>query len=260
MKNNYSEGVSNRLRENRDTARLYALLTGWDYSHIYSMGIITSDNPRGEKTSSAENQKKWSELKVYLSRSNFVYLQVKGKYGNMENSVIIQNVTPQFMRQLSIKYNQAAFIYGEVYEHKEERGMKFEYFVQETEEKSLFNPNYGRKELVQTPNGVYRLGSTRFTYLKFDNPDDYYTRFKGFTFQIPFFDDDYDPNKLGDEKGFTLKSKALESIDKEELFSRIKEQKRSHNKTERSVWENRGMIKLMLNGEFQGMKYARVCE
>jgi len=242
------------IQENTKKSRLYALLTGYDYTHIYSMGIITAENPMAKKSSSIENKVKMLELKKYLKDSNFVYLQVKGKYHSEENSLIVQNVTQSFVRELAKKYQQEAFIYGEVYTNKEEQGMRFEYWAQGTKEVVANDKDYG-KILKVVPNGKFELFSTRETFLKFENPTDYYTRFRDVKFQIPFFDSKYDDVIIEKEYGFSLRANRMKEVNIKELKNRIKYLVEGKNKTEKWKWENRGIIKLMALGEITGEHY-----
>ena len=246
------------LQEKSKISRLYALLTGYDYEHIYSMGIITAENPMGKPLSSEKNKRRMKELKSYLSRANFVFLQAKGKYGVWENSLIIQNVTKKFLRDIADKFEQEAFIYGELYENSNQKGMKFEYWEQRKIEKIIKDADLGK--VVKTiPSGIFELVSTRFTYVKHDaliNVDNYFTEFKGIRFLIPFFDDSYDENNINEERTFSLKHTIVAYIDKKELLDRIKEIRDNKNKTEKWLWEKRGVVKLMLTGQYPGSKLS----
>ncbi len=242
--------------ERANKSRLMALLTGYDYTQIYSVGIVTSENPQGRPLNRGENRVLLNDLKEYLSKANYVVMSVMGKYGNKEHSLIIQNPTLKLMRDVGIKFDQESMIYGEVYEKDDIKGMKFQYWQQGKKEVTKFDSGLGKKILVNVPDNIFSLVSTRYSYIKADNFDDYFTEYNGFKFQIPFFDKDY---KDVISEGEYLSTRKLIDTDIDELHERVSSLKKGSNKTKKSIWEARGVIKLMMAGEYRGRKFAEKC-
>jgi len=94
---------------------------------IDTVGIMTAENPMGEKMSAEYNEYMQSELKGILRDNNYGFHEVKGKYGNVENSLIIPNIGKNFMISLCEKFNQESIIWGEKVEGDK---MRFHYIEQ----------------------------------------------------------------------------------------------------------------------------------
>ena len=211
------------LKENKMT-RLRAMLLGHDYQNIYSMGIITAENPMGQALSGEENRARNKTLEKELRSENYSYIKVQGKYGNLERPLVIQNVKLGLLQGLAVKFQQEAFIYGEVYEKGGKHGMVFSYFQQ------------------GNGDGNFQLVSKRDTFVDSSDATDFYTKFQGFKFQIPFFDDGYnvDEDILGKFSTRALSEETLAVLKKLSL-----DESRVTRGTQRSAWENRGVINLI---------------
>lgn len=131
---------------------------------IDSVGIMTAENPLGEKKSQEYNNYMQSELKKILSINNYGFHEVKGKYGNIENSLIIPNIGKSFMIHLGQVFNQESIIWGEKIE---ENKMRFYYIQQDG-------------EVVETIDEVF-VGSDA------QSREDFFTWVQNRKFYIPFF-------------------------------------------------------------------------
>lgn len=130
---------------------------------IHSFGIMTAENPMGEKTSSEENNKRQNELKEYLRSSLLQYIFVKGKYGNLENPFVILNINKDELLHLGEKFKQESVIFARNYFDY----VEFQYWQQKG-------------------NGNFDLLDTSDYYVNLENPEDFYTYKRTWKFNIPF--------------------------------------------------------------------------
>ena len=234
------------LKENSNT-RMKAMLTGADYRNIYTVGIITAENPLGKKLSKDDNEIRNDELNMYLRHANYVALRVKGKYGNLEFPFIVQNITKDILLKLALKHDQEAFIYSEKYEDKDKKGMIWDYYQQGTETKSFIDKD-GNPASTKKGDGHFKLFAQRNTYIKADDFDDYYTQFRGIKFQIPFFDKEYEIQEGKRESSFSMVSLSEGNIN--ELLKLSEETLYNpEHKIERYIWQHRGLMRLILDGD-----------
>ena len=140
------------------------VLTGiYEYAKIF--GIMTAENPMGIKISSVENKKRNKEFKEFLKRGRYQAIQVKGKYGNMENPFLILNIPLKTLKDFGDKYEQESIIYGEIIDYKE---VTFEYWERSSKNSPLV--------LLDIADHIDVL----------NDPEDFYTRIKNWKFNIPF--------------------------------------------------------------------------
>ncbi len=140
------------------------VLTGI-YKYAKTFGIITAENPMGLKISRDENKRLNKEFHDLLSRGGYTFTKVKGKYGNIENPVLILNITLKDLKKFGDLYNQESVIYGEVNDY---RDVTFEYWIRDNEKSPLkFKDSIDHIDVLQ-------------------DPDDFYTRIKNWKFNIPF--------------------------------------------------------------------------
>jgi hypothetical protein len=132
---------------------------------ISSIGIMSAENPMGEKASKEYNDYMQSKLKSVLREKNYGFHEVLGKYGNYENSIIIPNISKNLMMHLCQQFNQESVIWGE---RVDDKTIKF-YFIN----------NDGA--IADTVEEVF-LG------IDAQSREDFYTWVKGRKFYIPFFE------------------------------------------------------------------------
>lgn len=111
----------NKLTETSAESKAKKLFTNPSKSgYIKTFAIFTANNPDAEQTARKKNISLNKELKgdmkfdieKELNNGYWSYYKVKGKYGNVENSFIVYNITLSDAKELSAKYHQQSFIYG----------------------------------------------------------------------------------------------------------------------------------------------------
>jgi hypothetical protein len=93
------------------------------FANVKTVGILTAENPMGERTSSVVNKINMDSMKEILKLSRFGYRDIVGKYGNWEKSVIVNDIPKEEVERLGHLFGQEAVIFGE----KTESGFRFEY-------------------------------------------------------------------------------------------------------------------------------------
>lgn len=189
-------GVLSRIVEEviNETSRRQKLtkkFQGLD-KNLYNLGIITSENPMGNKLSKEDNKSRLDDIDDFLRQGGYLYYRVKGKYGNVEHPCIVFNISLDTLKEIGYKFQQESFIYGEfIPQNNGGTKLLFQYFEK------------GEK----TP---YRLKDKNLGYVKFEKDvKDYFTAIsKDFKFNIPFsiFESTlYECNKLLSERSENLK-------------------------------------------------------
>lgn len=154
--------------------------------NIKSIAIITAENPQGNEYPSNINKQRNNELKKdiaggntrfgnYLRGGFFGYRQIKGKYGNLENPFIINNISKKEAISLGEKYDQDTIIFAEVRQQPESNDVEmfFEMIKTTGEEKN---------QTVGTQRVFITLGKEGES-----EPQNYYSEVKGRKFIIPFY-------------------------------------------------------------------------
>jgi hypothetical protein len=133
---------------------------------IDTIGIMTAENPMGEKRAEEQNEYAQNQLKKLLRDNNYGFHEVMGKYGNIENSLIIPNISKNLMIHLCQIFNQESVIWAE---KTSENNMRFYYIEQDGEVKDVVDEVFLSSD-VQKRN-------------------DFYTWVQGRKFYIPFFEE-----------------------------------------------------------------------
>jgi Protein of unknown function (DUF3293) len=152
-------------------SRVARIMKG-DVESVDSVGIITAENPMGENKPKDYNAYVQSELKNILIENNYGFHEVMGKYGNIENSLIIPNIGRNFMIHLCEMFNQESIIWGEKIE---EEKMRFYYIEQDG-------------TVVETIDEVF-VGSDA------QSRKDFFTWVQNRKFYIPFFQEKSKPKE-----------------------------------------------------------------
>ena len=133
--------------------------------NIKTFCIITAENPMGVKTLPSENKKRYNELTDFLSSHQFVYFPVKGKYGSVEHSLMIYNISLEACKNIGKRFNQESFIYANV----KDNSVIFSYY-----QKNGDNSPYNKIEDIEK-------------YVDTTENDDFFTAIgRNFKFTIPF--------------------------------------------------------------------------
>lgn len=164
------------LNEKHSYSRVAQILRGTVPS-IKTIGFVTAENPMGEKLDDKENVERNKNLEKDIRRSNnYGYRKIVGKYGNIENPFLINNIERDVLQAFAKFYFQESYIYGFLSTQTNgETGMIFEYWQQNKDGKGNFELLSQRKIFVRVK----------------DDAEDFYSEVKGRKFIIPFFDDEF---------------------------------------------------------------------
>jgi hypothetical protein len=184
-------------------SRLKNILTGYVPS-VYSIGIITWENPNSEQASDEYNTDANSRLEYILrdgsfqliDNNKFGYNKVKGMYGQTENSFIIRNISEKALCDLGNKGKQESVIFGERIDKNNIQDFDIKDKVKDD---NYIGMNF---KLINTENNknYFVMGETN-VIINRDNYDDLYTEYKGKRFLLPFYNTNINIDK---EKKFIL--------------------------------------------------------
>jgi len=135
---------------------------------VFAIGILSAENPHGRALSDSENRQRTAELRKVLKEGRLGYRPVKGRYGNLENSFIVNNISRDDVMALGKRFKQDSVVWGQRVEEGDYYGMDF--------------------ELIGTDlhNWNEVMGTSRVMIGR-ENAADFYTEYKGRRFIIPFF-------------------------------------------------------------------------
>ena len=139
---------------------------------VDSVGIVTAENPMAQKLSSEENNKLNNQLKQDIKNLSLGYQQIKGKYGNLENPYLIQNISKKQIIELGRKYNQESIVYGE--KQKSDTRIFFKWLL---------------ISLFPTPE-VDEITYMNLSGPEIDKSEDNFSMVKGRKFLLPFYPTD----------------------------------------------------------------------
>lgn len=168
-------------------------------SHIETVCIMTAENPMGRAVSNEENNKLMNKLYQVLKDGNHVFRKVKGKFAsNIENSVMICNISLDEAKSLAAKFSQESFIHAfkkcsSTIDDKY-RGcrMMFSYYAVKDNYKSSKKQTIvdvhgvSHQENVIVPSAYEIKSSGDELDHTVDNREDDYTIYKNFRFIITF--------------------------------------------------------------------------
>ena len=189
---------------------------------IRTMCILTAENPMGNALSPEENKIRRTEMETYLTNAHYAWFRVKGKYGNVEKSHIIYNISLNDALTLGKKYNQESLIFINV-NHSDSSAI-YEYWE-------------------KTANGDYQKTHERKEYIMMDDADDFYTALsRSFKFQIPFFDGNENADKEISEQIAHVEEKINSKYLTEERKEHYLNNLLDDSKTGRCKYESRGNL------------------
>lgn len=173
-------------------SRIMQIMSGLVPS-VKTFAIITWENPKGIKQSKEINEAAQKKLKEILKTGAHSYVQIKGKYGNLENPVFIMNISKSDAIGIGKDGDQDSIIYGTINKPED---ITFEMVYMD-----------GRKPEI------------RHIWKSLDkDTEDYYSEIKGRKFIIPFFDDAFE-NKKFINKGEGHKTESVEIISNNNIFN-----------------------------------------
>jgi len=148
---------------------------------VKTFAIITWENPRNGMFDNKQNRDASNELKKKLKDENHSFIQIKGKYNDLENPFVILNISEKEAEEIGFnkKYEQDSIIFGKVLDKYVEFSMVY----------------HNKTSLI------------RKIWLSNDrSKDNLYSEYKGRKFSIPFFDDEYANSILKNGKVTTSES------------------------------------------------------
>jgi len=176
---------------------------------IKTIGILTAENPCAQELTPQENNRRNAKLEEILGSFLFGYRKVKGKYGNLENSFLVNNITKKQLMQLGDEFVQESIIFGE----------QIPFFEV---------PTFDDKDGTKTGTPHKKMYDTHYDDAEFDGKGG---EIKGSYRTYPSKSDA--PDKLSDED--------------REMVEKLNEQSLDESKTLKSQWEKRGRIMNILN-------------
>jgi hypothetical protein len=99
------------IQENPNSKVKQALF-GDSSGKIRTFAVLSAENPMGMKNSASENNKNTRELKQKLKELGIQYVPIEGKYGNIEHSFMLFNITKEDAQYLAEWFEQESYFYG----------------------------------------------------------------------------------------------------------------------------------------------------
>jgi len=140
---------------------------------VKTIVILTAENPCAAKFASHVNKDRNKDLERFLTNALYGYRKVKGQYGNLENTFMVNNMTKGMAMKLGNQFQQESIVFAERFNEDGKVGMTFQLII-----------TYNCKG--DTPVGT--VVSERKVFIGREGENDFYTEVKGRRFQIPFFD------------------------------------------------------------------------
>lgn len=138
---------------------------------IHTIGILSAENPYGEKRSDEYNRAATEKLKKELSKFRLGWRPLRGKYGSEENSLLVPNISKAVLHSIGYQFEQDSVIFGERIEDGDYVGMEFKMIIT--------NP--------KKPDEIGNIIGEQQVFVHRNNPEDFYSEYKGRKFVIPFF-------------------------------------------------------------------------
>jgi hypothetical protein len=166
------ELVAKKVNESKYSS-VANILRGGIRKSIKTISILTGENPYGEKADKQYNKEANEKLEDVLISGRYGYRKVKGSYGSLENSYIVNNISLDSAIYLGEKFKQDSIVYGEVVgSDNDEVYMTF-------------------KMVGTDPDKLHEykkvIGSTN-VFVSRDNAEDFYSEVGGRKFVLPFYD------------------------------------------------------------------------
>ena len=169
-------------------------------------GVMSAENPLGQKSSSFDNERRMNQLKDLLKADGKSFEEVQGKFfNNEENSLVIPDVDIRAMASYSSNkdWPQHSFIFGKKDKVGEDVHVHY-YFVE-----MRFDDSY---ELAGYEVTDYR--TSIFKNAEIQKRKDMFSQAGGKKFYIPFFDSSAD---IGGEEHIVPQGAAPNPVDPNEM-------------------------------------------
>ena len=219
-------------------------------NYVETVCIMTAENPMGRAIMPEENNKLMNQLYQCLKDGNHVFRKVKGKFAsNIENSVMICNISLDESKALAAKFSQESFIHAakkcDSTLNKDYRGcrMMFSYYAVKNGYKSSKKQTIidvhgvSHQENVIVPSAYQIQKSGDELDHSVDKREDDFTIYKNFRFIISFKIFAYYLQKMDEE--LAKKAKLIGESKFKEIVSSIIEDGRSG----RWYFEHRSLLR-----------------
>jgi hypothetical protein len=166
-----AELITKRMNESKYSSVANTLRGGIRKS-IKTISILTGENPYGDKASKQYNKEANEKLEDILVSGRYGYRKVKGSYGSLENSYIVNNISLDSAISLGEKFNQDSIVYGEVVGgDNDEIYMTFKMVGTDPNKPDEYQNEIGNTDV----------------FVSRDNAEDLYSEVGGRKFVLPFY-------------------------------------------------------------------------
>jgi hypothetical protein len=166
-----AELITKRMNESKYSSVANTLRGGIRKS-IKTISILTGENPYGDKASKQYNKEANERLEDILVSGRYGYRKVKGSYGSLENSYIVNNISLDSAIFLGEKFNQDSIVYGEVVGgNDDEIYMTFKMVGTDPNKPDEYQNEIGNTDV----------------FVSRDNAEDLYSEVGGRKFVLPFY-------------------------------------------------------------------------
>jgi hypothetical protein len=147
-------------------------LRGGIRKSIKTIAILTGENPYGKKADKKYNKETNEKLESILISGRYGFRKVKGSYGGLENSYIVNNISLDSAIALGEKFNQDSIVYGEVVGgNDDEIYMTFKMVGTDPNKPDEYQNDIGTTDV----------------FVSRDNAEDFYSEVGGRKFVLPFY-------------------------------------------------------------------------
>lgn len=147
-------------------------LRGGIRKSIKTIAILTGENPFGQRADKKYNKDANKKLESILISGRYGYRKVKGSYGSLENSYIVNNISLESAISLGEKFNQDSIVFGEVTGgDKEDIYMTFKMVGTDPNKPDEYKSDLGTTDVFVSRN----------------NAEDFYSEVGGKKFVLPFY-------------------------------------------------------------------------
>jgi hypothetical protein len=207
--------------------RIKNILQG-DVASVGTVGFMTAENPMAQPLSRKQNKELNKELMAWMRERGYGPIRIRGRFGNLERSLMIPNITRHDITEAGKYFNQESVIWGEKTGDKQ---FVFEY--------------------IEGDDTIQKRGVALFDEEVQDRADFFSQERQAAArkFYIPFFDDQYEMEE-GFEYDYDLPSLSETQREKnKKLIQEINERISQTLDTERSPksrWHHRQVLRLKL--------------
>lgn len=197
VKGMVSESIEeiSRNEKHRRNKSVEGFLTNPDTSSIKTLAIFTAENPDSTPASRQDNKKNNDSLAKLLKMGHYVVIRSEGKFGSVEHSFAVLNISLESAMYYSGQYQQTSFIFS-----RNDNG-------------TLINEYWAKKDDTMPYDkhtNPYVKKDTESSVLRMDDANDFYTQIGDFKFTIPFSIFNENINRIMEKENFPSRSSLIE--------------------------------------------------